>query len=143
MSLRAVAVMINVYGIFKMGLKREKEKVAIKLKCSNNNSMDKWIGPNKKLSKWLKLPGFRKAKFISGVGTKRKRITKANSIKEKWFAKKMAISLKMHVRIMKTPNGPLWNFQKAYKTLNPIDRFELSLKPVRILPKTNSKLKEK
>lgn len=36
-SLKAVVVMINVYGIYKMELKKEKEKVVIKLKCSKIN----------------------------------------------------------------------------------------------------------
>jgi|GEM_PF-6163459 len=63
-----------VFGMTRMVLKKEKEKVPYKLKYSNNNLRANAIGQSKKYRKWPKSLVFLKAKSINGVGTKRKRI---------------------------------------------------------------------
>lgn len=63
-----------VFGMIKMGLKREKEKVLCKLKCLNKNFRANVTGQSKKYKKWPKSQVYLRVKFTNGAGTKRKKI---------------------------------------------------------------------
>ena len=42
--------------------------------------MDRWIGLNKKLLKWLKLQDLVKVKYINGVGIRKRKMLKLNKL---------------------------------------------------------------
>lgn len=77
-----VILIMIVFGMMKMVLKKEKEKALYKLKYLNKNFRANVTGPSKKYKKWLKSLAFLKAKSTNGVGIKRKKIWNQNSIKK-------------------------------------------------------------
>ena len=81
-TLKLVTLIMIVFGMIKMESKSVKEKVPSKSKSSNNNFRANATGPSKKYKKWHKSQACLKARYISGVGIKRKKIPNQNSIKK-------------------------------------------------------------